>query len=254
MDIVSNIQSTRQLIDPKTVFGEVAMRRASLVRGLRDQLVDHIRADVLSGHYKEGDAIRQEEVVSRYQVSRTPVREALIELENEGLLVHTPNCGMRVAQQAPDSVHELLIPLRRTIESYAVRLSFANLDEEFFQGWEEILERMHDACKRKDCVALSEADIAFHRHLVERAGEPSLSKIWHAILGQVRAYFLKYLLKYEDLMIIYREHAAIVETFRRGDEHASISFLASRIGDPASETLFKDLMRLANNGDSEEVA
>jgi DNA-binding GntR family transcriptional regulator len=55
---------------------------------------------------------------------------------------------MRVARQAPDSVHELLIPLRRTIESYAVRLSFANLDEEFFRGWEEILERMHDACQR----------------------------------------------------------------------------------------------------------
>src|SRR5262245_10168600 len=179
------------------------MRRTPLVRGLRDQLVDQLRSDVLSGRYKEGDAIRQEEVVTRYKVSRTPVREALIELENEGLLVHTPNCGMRVAQQAPDSVHELLIPLRRTIESYAVRLCYADLDEEFFHGWEEILERMRDACKRKDCVALGEADIAFHRHLVDRAGEPSLSKIWSAILGQVRAYFLKYHLRYKELMLIY---------------------------------------------------
>lgn len=230
------------------------MAKARLIRGLRDQLVDNLRADILTGRYLEGDAIRQEEVVARYQVSRTPVREALIELENEGLLVHTPNCGMRVARQPPDSVHELLIPLRRTIETYAARLSFASLDEDFFRGWEAILERMRAACEQKDCVALGEADIAFHRHLVDRAGEPSLSRIWEAILTQVRAYFLKYHLKYKDVMIIHREHTAIMETFRRGDEQTAIEFLAARIGDPESETLFRDLLRAANAGLSSKIA
>jgi DNA-binding GntR family transcriptional regulator len=230
------------------------MPSAALVRGLRDQLVNNLRGDVLSGRYKEGEAIRQEEVVARYQVSRTPVREALIELENEGLLVRIPNCGMRVAQQAPDSVHELLIPLRRTIETYALRLCYASLNEDDFKGWDAILERMRKACESGDCVALGEADIAFHRFLVDRAGEPSLSKIWGTIVSQVRAYFLRYHLKYKDLMIIYREHAAIVETFRRGDEQASIEFLAGRIGDPASETLFKDLLRLTNTGSNAQSA
>lgn len=226
------------------------MASVSLVRGLRDQLVDSLRADVLMGRYKEGEAIRQEEVVSRYQVSRTPVREALIELENEGLLVHIPNCGVRVAKQAPDSVQELLIPLRRTIETYALRLCYSSLNDDDFKGWNEILKRMRVACEAGDCVALGEADIAFHRFLVDRAGEPSLSKIWSTIVGQVRAYFLRYHLNYKDLMVVYREHAAIVDMFRRGDEQASVEFLAARIGDPASETLFHDLLRMANTGGS----
>ncbi|MEX0642557.1 MAG: GntR family transcriptional regulator [Pirellulales bacterium] len=208
--------------------------------------MDSLRAEVLSGRYQEGEAIRQEEVVARYKVSRTPVREALIELENEGLLVRIPNCGMRVARQAPDSVHELLIPLRRTIETYALRLCFATLNEEDFKGWDVILERMRKACEQGDYVALSDADIAFHRFLVDRAGEPSLSKIWSTLVGQIRAYFLKYLRNYKDLMIVHREHSAMVEMFRSGDEQASIEFLASRIGDPASETLFKDLVRLTD--------
>ena len=216
------------------------MQSAGLIRGLRDQLVDSLRADVLSGRYREGDAIRQEEVVARYQVSRTPVREALIELENEGLLVRIPNCGMRVARQAPDSVHELLIPLRRTIETYALRLCYATLTEDDFKGWEVILQRMRTACERGDCAALSETDIAFHRFLVDRAGEPSLTKIWTTIVGQVRAYFLRNHSNYKDLMDVYREHVAIIETFRRGDEQASVDFLISQIGDPPSEILFKD--------------
>jgi DNA-binding GntR family transcriptional regulator len=118
------------------------MRTTGFVRGLRSQLVDSLRADILAGFYKEGDAIRQQEVVARYQVSRTPVREALIELENEGLLVSIPNRGMRVARQAPDSVHELLIPLRRTVETYAVRLFYGTLNDDDFKAWEVILERM----------------------------------------------------------------------------------------------------------------
>lgn len=225
-----------------------------LVRGLREQLAESLRTDILSGFYKEGDAIRQEEVVKRYQVSRTPVREALIDLQNEGLVVRIPNRGIRVARQAPDSVHELLIPLRRTIETYAVRVCFASLTAEDFKCWDEILERMRIACEQRDCAALGDADIAFHRYLVDRAGEPSLSKIWGMIVGQVRAYFLRYHLRYKDLMIVYREHAAIVEVFRRGSQPEAIEFLAARIGDPASDELFKDLLRVTNAGKNEKSA
>ena len=220
------------------------MAETVLVRGLRDQLVNKLRADVLSGRYKEGDVIRQEEVVARYQVSRTPVREALIELENEGLLVHIPNRGTRVARQAPDSIHELLIPIRRTVETYALRLCYSTLTEIDFTRLDDILDRMRQACERGDYVALGQEDVAFHRFLVERAGEPALVKIWSTIVSQVRAYFRRSHLEYKDLMDVYREHAAIVETFRQGDEQAAIEYLASRIGDPASDAMFEDLLRL----------
>jgi DNA-binding GntR family transcriptional regulator len=127
-----------------------------------------------------------------------------------------------------------------------LRVCFASLNDDDFKNWDAILERMRIACEQRDCVALGEADVAFHRFLVDRAGEPALSKIWGTIVGQVRAYFLRYHLNYKDLMIVYREHAEIIETFRRGDMQASIEFLAGRIGDPASDGLFKDLLRVTN--------
>ncbi|MGI9455961.1 MAG: GntR family transcriptional regulator [Aeoliella sp.] len=218
------------------------MKSEPIVRGLRDQLINHLRNDVLTGHYEEGEAIRQDEVVARYNVSRTPVREALIQLAQEGLVTNTPNCGARVAQHAPDSIHELFIPIRRIIEVYALRLCFENLNEQDFKIWDTILEKMRLACERRDFPAVAEQDIAFHRYLIERAGEPALERIWSTIVGQVRAHFRRSHSQYEDLMDVFREHAAIIATFRSGGQDAAIDYLAHRIGDADTDVIFEDLL------------
>lgn len=215
-----------------------------IVRGLRDQLVDNLRNDVLTGHYKEGDPIRQDEVVARYRVSRTPVREALLQLAHEGLVTTVPNCGAHVAKQAPDDIRAFLIPIRRVIEIHALRICFNRLTADDFQQWDEILGAMREACELRDFAALAEHDIAFHRWLIELADEPALMKIWSAVVGQVRAHFLKSHLAYADLMDVYREHAAIVATFRTSDLETAVGYFARRIGDVDLETTAKDLLTL----------
>lgn len=218
------------------------MDRKPIVRGLRDQLVDRLRNDVLTGYYMVGDPIRQDEVVARYKVSRTPVREALVQLAQEGLITTTPNCGARVAQQAPDKIQELLVPIRRIVEVYALKHCFDSLNDLDFARWDSIVEEMRLACKRRDFPAVAEHDIAFHRFLIERAGEPSLERIWSTIVGQVREHFRRSHSKYEDLMDVYREHAAIVETFRTRNLKAAIDFLAHRIGDTDADVMLEDLL------------
>lgn len=215
-----------------------------LVRGLRNQLVDMLREDVLSGRYKVGEAIRQQEVVARYRVSRTPVREALIQLEQEGLVVLSPNCGARVAEQAPDALHDLLIPMRRVLELFALRKGFAKLSDAQFARWYELLQRMREACKNRDHGALASEDIAFHRSIIELAEEPALLKIWSTLVTQVRSHFLQSYAQDEDLMKIYREHAEIVEVFRRGDLAESVRHLGQRIGEPDGGKVITDLLRM----------
>lgn len=212
------------------------MSNTQLTRGLRDQLVHSLRNDMLLGLYKEGEPIRQEEVVARYKVSRTPVREALLQLEYEGLVDMIPNCGARVARQSPDSIHELLIPIRRIIEVFALKLFFDDLQEDDFRRWDEILGRMKAACESGDSAAIVQEDLAFHRSIIERAGEPSLLKIWSVLVGQVRAHFIRSVSDYRDTMDLYREHAKIVEVIRQGDVQVAADFLGANIGDPPAES------------------
>ncbi len=205
------------------------MTTKSLIRGLREQIVNQLRDDILSSRLEAGARLSETKLAERFGVSRGPIREALVQLTNEGLLIGRPNCGVTVAPIAPDSVRELIVPIRRTIETYALRLFFDSISAEDFRIWDEILEKFKDACKRKDYHASAEQDIAFHRSLLVRAGQPDLLAIWQTIVARIRSHFRKTHIASPDLMSVYQEHKAIVDTFRRGDKEAAIRILETNI-------------------------
>jgi DNA-binding GntR family transcriptional regulator len=196
---------------------------------LREQIADRLREDVLSGRLAEGERLSEVKLAERFGVSRGPVREALVQLTHEGLLTAKPNCGVRVAPSAPDSIRGLVIPIRRTIETYALRLFFDDISAEDFRTWKSILNSLKHACQQKDVAAIAEQDIAFHRSILERAGQADLLAIWSTIVARVRSHFRQSYSKYKDLIEVHAEHQAIVDTFRTGDKEAAVLALENNI-------------------------
>ncbi len=206
------------------------MSASGLIRSTREQITDLLREDILCGRLDEGDRLSEAKLAERFGVSRGPIREALALLTQEGLLVAKPNCGVKVAPSAPDAIHELIVPIRRTIETFALKSFFDEITEADFRIWDDILHRLKRACIEKDVKGITLYDIAFHRAILVRAGQPDLLIIWQTMLARIRRHFQKSAEPFaKNYLAIYKQHQTIVDVFRSGDKAASIKALEEHI-------------------------
>lgn len=197
-----------------------------LVRGLRKQVADHLRRDVLSGELRSGDRLREVELAERFGVSRGPVRDALLQLAQEGWLVLEPHCGAKVAGPAPENVLSLIRAQRRLVEGFALRQFFKDITPGDLAAWDTILDRMRGACEREDYPSVVLEDIALHLSFIERAAQPELLDLWLPLVARMRFAYAKY---YQSATEIYDEHRAIVEALRRRDLKAALKALETNI-------------------------
>jgi DNA-binding GntR family transcriptional regulator len=189
-------------------------------------VADHLRRDVLAGDLPPGAHLREVELAGRFRVSRGPVRDALLQLAQEGWLVLEPHCGAKVASRAPETVLPLIRAQRRLIEKFALRRFFRDITSDDLAGWDDILGKMRGACEREDYPAIVLEDIALHLSFIERAGQPELLELWLPLVARMRFAYAKY---YQNALEIYDEHRAIVEALRRRDLKATLKALETNI-------------------------
>ena len=192
-------------------------------------VVEKLRSDILSGVLKEDSPLRETILAKRYNVGRAIVREALIILSNEGLTYSKHNFGMRVSKFSNDAIYNLVIPLRRTVEIFALREYFHEINSEDIRLWENCLKKMEKACLEKSFLDIVEWDIEFHRLIVERSNIVDVISIWNLLIFRVKGHFMRNYHKYSDTMEIYYEHDAILSMFRTGKLESAIQILESNI-------------------------
>ena len=201
----------------------------SLVRSLPVQIADRLRNDLLCGLMVPGEPLLESELAKRFGVSRTPIRSALVQLTQEGLLESQSHTGVQVAAHPPAEILELIILVRCNLEVFALRSFFDEIDEADFKNWAQILNRLEEACQEQDYPAIAEHDLSFHRSILQRAGYRDLESIWMSLFVRLRHHFLETQRNYDDPMSVYHDHAKVVEVFRTGDIEASAQALAENI-------------------------
>jgi len=194
------------------------------------EVAEMLRDDILTGRIPDGLRLTEAELVKRFGVGRGPIREAVQRLSLQGLLETRPNCGAVVAPEAPKPVQALIVPIRVTLETYALREVFDELSTQDFQYWNGVLEEMRIACLNEDLHAIAENDIRFHRYLLVRLHQPCLLAVWDMLVGRIRSHFRKtQRRRCRELMDICDEHHAILETFRVGTLDDAVRLLKDKI-------------------------
>jgi DNA-binding GntR family transcriptional regulator len=201
------------------------MRFLSQVRqtNLRDEVIQQIRTAIIEGRIKPNDHITEAVLTEQLGVSRTPVREALILLEREGLIVSEPNRGSFVRAFTDYDVDELF-SMRVTLENMAAEIIIEKnkpLDFDYLYGE---IEAQRTAIASNDFKLVRTIDMNFHRYFIEKSNHHLLIRYWTEIVAQVAA--LLYLRAeaisdYDEYQSIH-DHTEIVKAYERRDLPALI--------------------------------
>jgi DNA-binding GntR family transcriptional regulator len=185
---------------------------------LREQVVEQVRTAIIEGRLKPNDHITEATLTSQLGVSRTPVREALILLEREGLVVASPNRGCFVRAFSERDVQDIF-SMRTTLENFAGELIIEQLNEADYSHLHDSIKRQKQAIEQGDFKAVRSIDMAFHRYLVAKSEHGLLIRHWTEIVAQIAA--LLYLRaeaipNYDEYQSI-QDHTGIVRAYERRD-------------------------------------
>ena len=145
-------------------------------RTLRENVADEIRRKILNGDMKPGDKIVEQELASEFGISRGPVREALRQLEQEGMVEYSRNVGCSVRHVGMDDIYEIYY-MRANYEMMAVRLHNGPFPQENLEKMEHILSQMK-MLHKDEYRKVFELDNEFHEAILDLVSFKRLKKAW----------------------------------------------------------------------------
>lgn len=199
--------------------------RSSEILTVHEQIAGHIRADILSGTYAKGTPLREQPLAKRFGVSRGPIREVLLKLTQEGLLASEPNCGVRVSQSTSQWIQPLIVRQRIEIEVFGLRKSINIISNSQISILEDKLNLIETACRKKELGRVVECDIAFHKSLLECAGEDDLIAIWLPLVSRMIMNYSRHI----NMSQSHEEHLEILDAVREKDLKRAIQALKANI-------------------------
>jgi DNA-binding GntR family transcriptional regulator len=195
---------------------------------MADQIAAVIRSSIASGTLRPRTHLLEVQIAREMETSRIPVREALMQLEREGLVVRQPNRGTFVADVTEEMVREVA-SLRGLLEGFAGTLAVKRLTSEDFQRLEMMAKEMLAAARLGNFSRVVECDFQFHSYIVHAAGHDLLEDMWRSMDGKIRVYLSATNLMYAELKSIVRGHVAILEALRRRDPRKAGKVMSEHI-------------------------
>ena len=180
----------------------------------RHQIADWLREQIVKGVLAPGAQLKQDVLAAHLSTSPGPVREALRQMESEGLVHHIPNRGAFVAAVSADELLGVLLPVRLAIEQFAVEK--ASAAPAVLAELGRLVELMDKAALVDDLEQLNELDVQFHETIVKSAHSEHAMQLWTSVQPRIRMQIHRLAKRHDSPFAIPEEHRALLEAITTG--------------------------------------
>jgi DNA-binding GntR family transcriptional regulator len=198
-------------------------------RSLTSAVAERLRDQIIRGEIQEGSQLRQDVIAAQFQVSRIPVREALRQLDAEGLIIIVPNRGAVVPELSPDDIEELFA-IRALLEPEVLKISIPQLTAADFTKAESILRKFSHELNREEHIAdWGVLNSEFHSILYSGANRPRFMSVIRNVNHNGERYTRLQLYLTHGMKRANDEHHQILELCRERQVAAACKLLRQHI-------------------------
>lgn len=218
-------------------------------RTLKENVTDILRQSIIDGTLPSGTEFNQAQIAERLGISRGPIREALGQLEQEGLIENTPYKRVIITQLTPRYVEELY-SVRAELETMALVRFMDHMTPDHLAMLYRIIDDMRRAAKAEDLQQLSDLDLTFHEYILRAADHQLALKLWKVLeVGVRRCLHIRHT-TYTFLDEVVGSHPTLVNAIELGQKETAVNLLYQHIIESAAhvmETLPPDTTAASSN-------
>lgn len=204
---------------------------------LRDVVFNTLRQAILRGELKPGTRLMEIQLANKLGVSRTPIREAIRKLENEGLVLMTPRKGAEVAEITEKNMLDVL-EVRKTLEELAAELACDRITEQQVEELIAAQDAFEKALKTSDVTKIAEADVAFHDVIFAATDNQRLVNLLNNLREQMYRFRIEYLKESEKYPVLIAEHKQLIEAISGGQKEIARETIAKHIDNQVRTVLY----------------
>jgi len=197
-------------------------------KSLKEQAYELLRSAIISGRLDPGRLYNETGLAHRLGVSRTPVREALLELSREGMVIFVPRKGIKIRKITHKDVSDVM-ELRQMIEGYLIEHCASNLAPKDLERLSKIIDKQKAMFKKDDREAYLKADRAFHDYFVAKLGNKQLQLVMYNLRDLIHFMGIKAVAQYGRLQKVTEEHEQILTALNTNDPSAAKAAMSNHL-------------------------
>ncbi len=195
---------------------------------LTDSIAGVIRARILKGEYKIGEKIKETHVAEELSVSRTPIRKAFKQLEEEGLIEYVPNKGCFAKGFTRQDIEDVYA-VRKVLEELTVEWAVKRITDDDVRAMAEKCEEMQGYVDQADSARVLATNKDFHEIIYHATGSRFMSQVLRSYKEYIEQTTRPIFYEPKFLQQIVDEHRAIVAAFEKRDKDAAVAAMSEHM-------------------------